>query len=115
MTGYLLLAVFGVLLGPIAQLLLKLGTRRVKDGGGWFDTLLHPLSVAGYMVMLASAFIFFYSLRVVPLKDFVFILPLAYVFAPILSRVILKEIITGWHWMSIALIVVGVLVFNLRI
>lgn len=114
LTGYLLLAVFGVLLGPVAQLLLKLGTRRVKDSSGWFATLLHPLSLAGYMVMLASAFIYFYSLRVVPLKDFVFILPFAYVFAPILSRLILKEIITGWHWISIALIVLGVFVFNIK-
>jgi drug/metabolite transporter (DMT)-like permease len=115
LTEYHLLACFGVLLGPVAQLFLKLGTHRVRNPSGWYAVPLHPLSVSGYLVMLVSACIYYDSLRVVPLKDFVFILPFAYAFTPILSWLILSEIITGLQWVSIVLIVIGVLIFNIKI
>lgn len=111
--SYYLTAIMAVMLGATSQLLMKIGTLKWDDEEqGQHYGCFNRWSVSGYLMMSISGVLYFIALKVVPLKDMVFILPISYIATPMLSVLILKEQINNTQWRAIMVIIIGIVVFN---
>jgi len=105
------LAVSAVSLGSISQIILKYGV--IKDNDDRSINIKYYFMAISYFMTMLSGFLLFFSLREVPLKDMAFILPIAYILTPLLSNFFLGEHLTANQKYSVAIIVLGIAIFNM--
>ncbi|MNE75159.1 EamA-like transporter family protein [compost metagenome] len=99
-----------VLVNSIAQVLLKLGSTKT---GNTAISLINIYILLGYALFFVSTILSVYLLKLMELKNFTLIISLNYVGTLILSRFFLKERFTVKKITATALIVLGVVYFNL--
>jgi len=78
--------------------------------GSFFD----PFTIAGYVLMLASTVTSTIALKTLPLHLTVSLLPLGYVVVVALSVAVLGEKMKRHHIWGMAMILAGVIIFNMR-
>jgi drug/metabolite transporter (DMT)-like permease len=103
-----------IVIAGVAQVLLKIGTEKVKaHPDRRFYLYYNPASLTGYSLMVISLGLNLYALQHIPLKSMVFILPTIYIVVPLLSRAILKEQLTPRQVLAYFTLILGTIVFNL--
>ena len=107
---YRFLVVISVFVAACAQMLLKQGAKE-KYSSFWRQYL-NPWVIGGYGIMGVALFLNVFCMsRGVQVKEVSIIESLSYIFVPLLSWMLFKEVI-GWKKVvSIAIIVTGVVVF----
>ncbi len=104
-----LLWLFSVLISSISQVLLKMAANhtyktRIRE-------YLNIYVITAYGIFLISSLLTMIALRVVPYNRSPIIESMSYVFIPVMSLLILKEKISRRRILSIAIILVGVVIF----
>lgn len=99
-----------VALASIGQLLLKAGAMR--ETKVLLGVRFNALIILGILLLGGSVVLSVLGMQVVPLRDVAAIIPLAYVFVPLLSRAILKEPLTKKVIVGTMFIVIGMVLFN---
>ena len=115
---YLLLA-FMVIFGPLGNVMLGKGMRRVgpvslATPGAWFDMLGRVLPSGTIWLGIACLCIFFVAyMLVLTWADYSYVQPasaVAYAVVALAAHFILREIVTPLRWAGVILICLGVLV-----
>jgi len=113
MTKYYIAILLAVLLTVCAQTLLKLGANYGKKHNSNIKLFVNKYTPFGILFFLMVTLLNLFALQKVELKEMAFILPSVYIFIPIVSIFILNEKITKLRFIGIAVIVVGMGIFNL--
>lgn len=108
-THYLAL-VLCIVLGPIAQLLLKRGANTNASAARSFVS---PWTLGGYGLFGAVTVLAVYAFQQIELKTVAAFTSLNYLAVVLLARLFLREPLTRGKLMGCALIMLGVAVFNL--
>jgi drug/metabolite transporter (DMT)-like permease len=108
---YYLLTFIIVVFTSIGHLLLKIAAIRVSESGGRIYT--YPLSILGYSIFAAVAFMSIYAMKGFDLKEFFALNSLTYICIPVLAYLVLRESFTRNKIIGVVIISVGVLLFNL--
>lgn len=107
-----LLALTGVLLSALAQILLKqaanVSIASQRLGLAW----LNPLAILGYGMLLSAVLTSAYVLRYLGVGVLTSLTALAYPLVAVLSGAIFKETIRPRQWTGMVLVCGGVLIFN---
>lgn len=107
---YKLLVVLAVFAAAGAQMLLKQGAK--KEYASFWRQYINPWVIGGYGIMGASMLLNIYCLsRGVQVKEISIIESLSYLFVPCLSWLFFKEVINWRKAGSVAVIMVGIVVF----
>ncbi len=112
MLKYYLVALLSVLVTSIAQILLKKGANFGRDKGSFLALYLNTFSISGYVLFVMVTLLNLYFLKVIPLKELAFIVPVVYILVPVLSYFFLGERLTKRQRYAILIIFVGILIFN---
>lgn len=113
MTQYYLLAFTAITLTGFAQLFLKVGASR-----GGFDLRerrAHPMLLLGLGTLAIAMLLNVRSLSVLPLRALAFISPVAYILTPLLAGLFLGEKLSRNVVLGTVVVIVGMIVFNLRL
>jgi len=113
LTAAVALFLAGVAMASTGQILMKKGALRGRNRsviGSFFD----PFTIAGYVLMLASTVASTIALKTLPLHLTVSLLPLGYVVVVALSVAVLGEKMKRHHIWGMAMILAGVIIFNMR-
>jgi len=113
LTAAVALFLAGVAMASTGQILMKKGALRGRNRsviGSFFD----PFTIAGYVLMLASTVTSTIALKTLPLHLTVSLLPLGYVVVVALSVAVLGEKMKRHHIWGMAMILAGVIIFNMR-
>ena len=109
---YYLIVLTGVFACSASQLLLK-KSAMMSYRHAW-GTILNWRVLLAYSIMFATIITNIFAMRNgVQLKDMPILEAAGYIFVPVLSFFVLKEKITVRTWESIALILVGMMIFYL--
>jgi drug/metabolite transporter (DMT)-like permease len=108
---YLLLAVF-LILRAFGNLSLAWGTKRLPqtlstDPSIYIRSMLDPFVAVGIAMLILALLT---RMALLSLADLSFVLPMTaigYVFAALLGRFVLKEPVSSWGWLAIAMIFAG--------
>lgn len=111
MSKYVVVALCSVLLSCFSQVLLK--TSAGKEWPSRLREYLNAYVIAGYGLLGICVLLGIYVMTGLDLKYSAVIESLAYVCMMILSRLIFHERITKNKWIGNAIIILGVLVFNM--
>jgi drug/metabolite transporter (DMT)-like permease len=103
--------VVGVILAAVGQVLMKKGAVRGTRGGIVYS-FLDVYTLAGYTLMFTSTITSTVALKVLPLKLTVALLPLGYLIVVLLSVTLLGERLRRTQVLGLAIIVVGIFLFN---
>lgn len=112
MVKYAAIAIGSVLISCISQVLLK--TAAAKEWRSRIREYVNVYVIAGYGLMGVCVLLGIYVMTGLDLKYSAVIESLAYMFMMLLSRLFFREKITRNKWIGNAIIILGVLVFNLR-
>jgi drug/metabolite transporter (DMT)-like permease len=107
-----LLALTGVLLSSLAQLLLKQAANMSLSRQRFDLAWLNPYAILGYGLLLSAVLTSAYVLRYLGVGVLTSLTALAYPLVAVLSGAIFKETICSRQWLGMTLICGGVLVFN---
>lgn len=94
----------------LGQLFMKVGA--IRPTRSIVGLRVNAWMFLGLAFMGLSVLLSVLGMRVVPLRDIAAIIPLAYVFVPLLSRFFLKESLKSRTIVGTACIVFGMIVFN---
>lgn len=110
---YYLMIYAAVFLASAGQILLKKG---IAVGGFRIRFLcINVWVVLGFGAMIFSMLLSVRGLRYVPLRDMAFILPMIYILVPLFSYIFLGERLSRRVIIGTALMIVGVIIFNIPI
>ncbi|RJO68578.1 MAG: hypothetical protein C4523_07480 [Myxococcales bacterium] len=109
MTAYTCALTMLIVLNAFGQLLLRSGSAR---GETFWRSLLHPRSVAGYLIFLVVTVLSVYVMQAMPLRAFTAWTSLVFPAVVLLSALLLKEKLTRDHLFGTTLIVAGIVVFS---
>ena len=98
-----------ILIIPIAQILLKLGSKKEDSG---FASLLRPTLILGLFLLLVVSILSVFSFQIVPMKTSAAWTSLSFVFVALGSRYFLKEPFPVSRWIGCICIVIGIFVFH---
>lgn len=115
LVSYLFMMAGGVFIATIAQILLKKSAEKNIDVKSFKEQYINKLVIVGYLLLFISMLIPLYTYQFVPLKYGAVIESLGYAFIMILSAVFLKEKITKKKLLGNVLIIVGVIIFSVKI
>jgi len=112
MIGYFFIGFIGVFLTALSQIILKLGA--IKNASGSFIYfLINPYTIIGYTLMFLVTLINLYIFKVLDLKFALVFLPSSYILVLIFSVLILKEKIKKEKMVQYAIVMAGIILFNL--
>jgi len=94
----------------VAQMLLKQGATTSKKTVT--ALYLNFYTLFGYALLVISTVSIVYALKGIDMKEMIFILPLTYIFVPLLAIVFFKEKLERNQIIGIFLIFIGIIVFN---
>ena len=106
---YSIIYVCGVLVASIAQIILKLSTRKQYDS--IIGEYLNPYVIIGYGMFFASTIINIFALSKIDLSLGAALEALGYIFVAVLSFFILKETSTLKQIVGYVCIIIGVIFF----
>jgi drug/metabolite transporter (DMT)-like permease len=112
LTGAVALFLTGVVMASSGQVLMKKGALRGKHRS-IAVSFINPLTITGYALMLASTVASTISLKTMPLRLTVSLLPLGYLVVVILSVAVLGERMHRHHVWGALMILAGIIIFNL--
>lgn len=112
MTQGAILFLGGILMASTGQLLMKKGALLGQERT-LLRSFLNPFTIAGYLLMLGSTVINTIALKTLPLHMTVTLAPLGYAVVVALSAVLLRERIERHHLAGMAVILAGIVIFNL--
>ena len=101
-----------ILLTGIGQIFLKIGSNYHQKQNFW-DPYLNYLSLTGYCLYLVSTIFLFHSLKEVPLKMYGAMSSLNFIIVLFFSFIFLNENINISKIFAVALIVMGLVIFNI--
>lgn len=101
-----------VAINSFAQVLLKKGALKSLEGKSFLSNI-NIYIVTGYLFFFSSTILSVYLLKFINFKSLTIIISLNYVGTLILSNLILKEKYTHRKILSTAIIIIGVLIFNM--
>lgn len=100
-------------MAAIGQILLKYGTGKEKIYGKPSVLRINLWVWSGLVCMVLSMLLNVRALSVVPLRDMAFILPTGYILVPLLAWIFLKEGIPRRTLLGTAIMILGMILFNL--
>jgi drug/metabolite transporter (DMT)-like permease len=107
-----LLAFLAVFLSATSQALLKSGVRRVA-GRSFIWVYANLYSIVAYALFGISTLLCLYAYKILPLKVSAMLSPFMYIFVGLYSHFVLKEKMTRRQAWGAAIILLGVVVYNL--
>ena len=113
MNNYLLLAIFGTFIASISQILLKQGAIRTKSKTILLS-FLNFFTISGYFLFGIVILINIYAFQKLDIKITPILVALNFINLLFLSRIILKEKINKKSIFAVAVILIGIAVFNLN-
>ncbi len=108
-SAYILLWLFSVLISSVSQVLLKMAANHHYESR--LREYLNVYVITAYSIFLLSSVLTLLALRHVPYSRSPIIESMSYVFIPIMSFLILREKVSRRRILSIALILIGVVIF----
>ncbi len=112
MCKYIAIGYIGVVLTAIAQVILKYGAIR-QGNKSFLSSFINIYAFLGYGIMFGITLINLYIFQFLDLKYILIFLPSSYILVVFFSALILKEKIERRKLLQYALVLVGILVFNL--
>jgi uncharacterized membrane protein len=112
MIGAVVTFLLGVVAASSGHVLIKKGAVQGRDRS-IFVSLLNPLVLAGYALMLGSTVTSTIALKVLPLHLIVSLLPLGHVVLVFLSVAVLGEKMRRHHIWGMLIVFAGIVIFNL--
>ncbi len=109
-TGYILLALLSVFVASVSQIMLK-KSASLTYKNPWQEYL-NPRVIIAYGLFFATTLIGLWTYKVIPLSLGAVLESTAYIWVTVLGIVFLKEKVSPMKWVGLALIVLGILVFN---
>lgn len=108
----------GIMLGSIfvssvSQILLKKSAQ--KEYPSKLREYLNPLVIIAYGLFFGSTLITMYALRVVPLSMSPILESVGYIFVAVLSFLFLKEKLTRKQVLGMAVIIIGIIVYSIKL
>ena len=113
MSGSVAIFLVGVIAASTGQVLMKRAAMEERERS-LLRSFLNPWLAAGYLLMLSSTVTSTIALKVLPLRVSVTLLPAGYILVLLLSAVVLRETMKRHHFIGAAIILIGVVVFNLE-
>jgi len=107
-----ILAILGIFLTALAQILLKKGAVRARNRH-FFLTWFHPFAICGYALLGIVTLCNLAAFRVLPLKTGVILLPWTFVLITVFSRLFLGERMRREQLAAALLILAGLVIFVL--
>ena len=111
MVKYYLIAIFSGILSSFSQILLKKSAQDQK--AVLWKEYLNPFVAGGYVMMIACMLLTVVAYRGIPFKYGAVLEALVYLYIMVLSRVFLKEKLTGKKILGNVMIGAGVIIFSL--
>ena len=108
---YVLILIFSVLVSSVSQIILKKSS--VEEHKSLIREHLNFKVILGYGLLVLSTILTVIALKGISYKSEPIIESIGYIFIMILSRIFLKEKITVRKVIGNALILIGILVFNI--
>lgn len=110
---YSLILVSSALISSVSQIMLKKSAQ--KEYPSKLKEYLNPLVIIAYVLFFGTTFISMYALKVVPLSMAPILEASGYIFVAILSFIILKEKMTKKQIIGMILILVGIVIYSLKL
>lgn len=111
MSKYYIILLCSVLIASISQIILKKSAN--KNYGSIIKEYLNIYVICGYGLLFASTILTIFALRGLPYKSVPIMETMGYIYILILSKLILKEKITKKMLAGNAIIIIGIIVFNI--
>ena len=111
MTKYYLIALIGVIMTAVSQILLKVAARRA--GHEAWRLYLNLYTPIAYFSLVLVTLLNLYAYRYIPLKATVALLPLTLLLVVVFSVLLLHEKLTQQQIVGSVVILIGLAVFNL--
>ncbi|MEG2521056.1 MAG: EamA family transporter [Christensenellaceae bacterium] len=105
----------GVFISSISQILLKKSAEKNINEKSFKAQYINKFVIVGYFLLFVAMLIPLYTYTVVPLKYGAIVESLGYAFVMILSAIFLKEKITKKKLIGNIVIIIGIIVFSLKI
>ena len=107
---YYLIVIFSVFMASVAQMLLKKGAS--IEHSSYIYEYLNPWVIGGYAIMGVTVIANIFAMsKGVQVKEVSIIESMSYLFVPVLSWIVFKEIITLRKAVAIVVIIAGIIVF----
>ena len=113
MDKYYLAIYGGAVLTVIAQLLLKKGA--IFKKGSFFSTFLNKYVLIGYVLFFLVTVLNLFGLKKVRLIEMVIVNPIVQILVVVFSIIIFKEKLNKNQLFGLFLIILGIIVFNIKI
>lgn len=101
-----------ILISSVSQIMLKKSAQ--KKYPSKIQEYLNPMVIIAYGLFFGCTLITMYSLKVVPLSMSPILESAGYIFVAVLSFIFLKEKLTKRQLLGMALIIIGIAVYNIR-
>ena len=111
LTAYICIFIAGVFISSVSQIMLK--TSAGKTYPNKLREYLNPTVILAYLLFFGCTFIGMYALKVVPLSMSPILEASGYIFVAVLSRIFLKEKISGKKALGLGVIICGILIYAL--
>ena len=109
---YIAIGYIGVVMAAFAQVLLKKGVKRYS-GAYYIRLFVNGYTMTGYFIMFCVTLLSLYIFQYLDLKYALIFLPSTYILVLIFSGIFLGEKITCRKIMQYAIVLAGIIVFNL--
>ena len=108
--GYVLITA-AVCLTGISQVLLKSGALQAT-GRNWIHTYVNPRVILAFLLLFSATLCSTKAYITLPVSSALFLLPSTYLWVGFLSHILLHELMTPRQYIGMAVIVLGMLVYN---
>lgn len=98
----------------VAQILLKTGSEK-SLGKSFFSSYFNFYSILGYVMLLLTTLITLYALKEMELKFTIIFMPFLYIFIGIFSYIFFNEEFSKRKFFGSLLIILGIIIFNIKI
>lgn len=106
-------ALCSILLTGVGQVLLKIGARNINTKDQFISVYLNLYVITAYGLFAVVTIFSVYALREINLNVFYSLTSLNFFFVMLLSKIVLKETINKGQITGVALIVFGIILFNM--
>ena len=110
---YTLIMLLSSFLAAISQILLKLSAK--KNHKNWIMEYINPFVISGYLLLLLTMIMNIYAYSGIDYKFGPILTTTSYIVVVILSIYILKEKLNKNKIIGISLILIGIVIFNIKI
>lgn len=112
MEGYIALFLFSVFISSVSQIVLKTSANHTHKH--WYEEYLNVKVIFAYGLFFASSLLTVFAYKYVPLSMGPILEASGYVFVSVLGYFILKEKIGKRKIIGLAVIILGILIFNIK-